>query len=67
MRRIEIDGFLVYISDQGTVKIPTKVLYPYDAARGWQDFNMANMIYWKYKGERVMHSLLRKKRIKVKI
>lgn len=29
---------------------PTKALYPYDAATGWQDLNIAKLLYWrKYK------------------
>ena len=34
------------------MKKPTKKDYPYDAARGWQDFNLAKMKYFEITGKK---------------
>lgn len=41
------DDGLIRSSKTGKILRPTKKLYPYDAARGWQDLNIALMKYSK--------------------
>ena len=45
IKEITYKGFQMKANSRNRWLKPTKTLYPYDAARGWQDLNMAKMLY----------------------
>jgi len=59
LRILRLDGMKIFIGPNGNIKIPTKVLYPLK-------YNEAMSIYYKYKGERLLCSLIRRK-LKAKV
>ena len=62
VRVTEVEGIKMKVGVIGKILKPTIELYPYDAARGWQDLNMARSMYHKYRGVRVLHFLTKGKR-----